>query len=739
MKTKTHIYMANLLIEDVKVNRIVLPKVGTFGVPPMVGNAIVRHPGAFRAGAVGPDFYPDILLGQGTIHAEESSWWLNLMFNRLGVSETSEREKNLAFTLGYMVHYAGDLFGHAYVNSYAGGWFPAISEIPTSMEKAKIATRHMLVEEYMDKRVPASASMRLEPPIDFLRDVFTCNDAQNLMLSRRVNDTFYNPLGKFINLRNDVHDDLMKAWIGMTPLVTKYVQNWEMDVDSGIKSWLVEWNKAAQIFAEGGNNSLSRVKNNFVNWFLTKYLSMIGLPDFIGQTAAFLRNINLLGPLEELLDELEKMFYKAIARAVLGKTYDDVAQAIADIKMIFSNPKTYLDNGTIFPERNISAKLDADFGNYGMESETTNQTFLAVTQCLNMSKLCLLGVDNLNAIGRRHVGNYSFYSKPTFFPGARLGYVTVKTSGSWWSGTDNNVYIGIRYDGGRVYEVLCDKFLYNDFERGDVDTYSFHVPENVSLNSVTAIRVRMSGRTPAGDWKCDWIEIKDHNRNVLFRVDNDFWLKSGEWKDRTDLTKFFDTSLTTIPVSPKIINFMFSLDGKGLSDANPATEAQWEFWGPRRFELYSHEVLRENVFNPLFVSPALMANGQYVAPNGPPTRAEPGEDGAGRYGTLDPYAGFEPREGQDPWESPELVDDPVWPDYTREVKGILYYLNKKANWMGGPHHELHKFHCSHIPSYGNRISLGLHESPKNAARAAKNKVKYEIDGCYYCCGELHNK
>ena len=153
MKTKTHIYMADLLIEDLRANKLVLPGIGTFTPPAEVRNAVINHPGAFRAGSVGPDFFPDMLVGQSAMHGEESGKWLTLMFKRLLVSKFSEREKNLSFALGYMLHYAGDMFGHDYVNHYAKGWFPDISEIPSNPELAKIIARHILVYAVFKKLV----------------------------------------------------------------------------------------------------------------------------------------------------------------------------------------------------------------------------------------------------------------------------------------------------------------------------------------------------------------------------------------------------------------------------------------------------------------------------------------------------------------------------------------------------------------------------------------------------------
>ena len=598
MKNKTHIYMANMLIEDLRANRINLPGLGSFTPPAEVRSAVINHPGAFRAGAVGPDFYPDLFLGQSIIHPEDSGRWIDVMFERLRLSPTSEREKNLAFFLGFMTHYAGDMFGHAYVNSYAKGWFPAYGDIVKSEENAKIVMRHALVEAYMDKRVPSSTSMQLSPPINFINDVFTSDKAYDIMREKGCLKEYSNPLGIFIDYRKDVHNDLLETAIGTVWGVTEYVQNWEEDVETGITTWLEEWAQAAAVFS-GSNSSdqFNRVLDSLEKWFLLKFLSMYGCPDFVGQVISFLNDIDLFAPLKEILKQMAKEIVISLAKAVLGKIYTTIEDALNAIEDMLKNPKTWLDNGMVFPKAHVSVDLDDDFGNYGSESSSDGQTFHAVHQCLNMSKLCLIGSDNLNTIMQRVSGNMSFTGS-TFSAAARLGYIAVKTKNVTGAGTDNNVYLGIRYNNGaKKYEVLCDKVRYNDFERNDQDIYPFFIPEHIKLSSVSAITARMSGHTAGGEWACDWIEMRDRSHNKLFKLDNDFKLNTGENKEFTGFNRLYNISTSPLRIDPQIINFLWSLDGKGkINNSNPATQEPWEIG----FKFYTDQNLREKVFNPLF-------------------------------------------------------------------------------------------------------------------------------------------
>lgn len=65
-----------------------------------------------------------------------------------------------------------------------------------------------------------------------------------------------------------------------------------------------------------------------------------------------------------------------------------------------------------------------------------------------------------------------------------------------------------------------------------------------------------------------------------------------------------------------------------------------------------------------------------------------------------------------------------------------YYVNKNTQKTG--EHEIHIGSCYRLPNTMNRIYLGNLESSKEALKNA-GKYYYDIDGCYYCCPEIHKK
>ena len=65
MKSKGHLYMANVMLDFIANpgGQITLPGGirNTFKISETVKESILKYPSYFRAGAVGPDFFPDLI------------------------------------------------------------------------------------------------------------------------------------------------------------------------------------------------------------------------------------------------------------------------------------------------------------------------------------------------------------------------------------------------------------------------------------------------------------------------------------------------------------------------------------------------------------------------------------------------------------------------------------------------------------------------------------------------------
>jgi hypothetical protein len=143
---RTHLYIAEQVWQDLADCRVSI-RGAAFAVPAEACRAIRAHKGEFLAGALGPDVFPDVLVGQSIVHpGVAGGWqaadWLNLLL------ANARSDDQLAFSWGYAMHFAGDAFAHSYVNNYAGGIF----DIGADRTRA-IELRHFRLEKYIDQRL----------------------------------------------------------------------------------------------------------------------------------------------------------------------------------------------------------------------------------------------------------------------------------------------------------------------------------------------------------------------------------------------------------------------------------------------------------------------------------------------------------------------------------------------------------------------------------------------------------
>lgn len=131
-----------------------------------LAEALAQYPEFFRSGNIGPDGFPDILVGQTVIHPgitklggqnDKSEFvtgfgtgdWLKLLRDRADrISDADERKKALAFVFGFMSHAAADVWAHTYVNTYVGDIF-SLMDGETDVER-----RHIALEDYIAKNTP---------------------------------------------------------------------------------------------------------------------------------------------------------------------------------------------------------------------------------------------------------------------------------------------------------------------------------------------------------------------------------------------------------------------------------------------------------------------------------------------------------------------------------------------------------------------------------------------------------
>lgn len=171
---RAHLWIADQVYADLADCRLTI-RGEAFEVPDEACEAIRRNRGAFLAGAIGPDAFPDLVVGQSIVHpGVEEGWQANQWLEHLlvnagecpilsgpgagppGCAET-------AFAWGYAMHFAGDIFAHSYVNNYAGESF----DFRTGGRGDEL--RHFRLEKYLDQFLPYEPdASALEVPSRFL-------------------------------------------------------------------------------------------------------------------------------------------------------------------------------------------------------------------------------------------------------------------------------------------------------------------------------------------------------------------------------------------------------------------------------------------------------------------------------------------------------------------------------------------------------------------------------------------
>ena len=450
--------------------------------------------------------------------------------------------------------------------------------------------RHILVESYMDERVPKDEDMSIQAPINFLYRCFATPEAMKLYDPDADN---YNLLKWMIQLKIYINKMSQDSTIRMGD-VFNYFSSWESDIESAIIAWLESWNRIAGYFLT--SNGLSKMKDELYNWLDNWGLKLTVIPKWAVTIVKSIGNIvealKLFEPIKRAIKNMFKEILKSLVYATLGLKEEDIERLIAKMKEILQNPKLYLNSGILYNEKNITNKLDAEFGNYGSKNYR-NQSFVAYDQCLNMCRLVALGADNANKLISPYYRGARLLSKKQTIPAVSTLSITIKTSKSSRSGTDDNVYFGLVLNDNSVLEILMDKPGYNDFEKGDNDTYIFKLPRTVKYSEIKQIRLRKDYVNFDDDWKMQHITVKDKaDQFVLLDANPNVWLKERK-PYYMSVTK--KTKVDTISVDAHVMNHLYSLDGtlpKGKPDYKP--------WNDKKFFLNANDKVRKNIMLPLF-------------------------------------------------------------------------------------------------------------------------------------------
>jgi hypothetical protein len=536
-KPHDHIYAANRAISMILSGVDAVEIDGrVYAVDPNVARAIRNHPGAYRAGVIGPDGFPDIYVGQKAVHPDRrcdngtktgdgcdngfghayTHEWLRHVYEAGWVyysaniaTNPAEAEKALAFAYGFLTHAAGDIWAHTLVNDISRGIFPPIKDVTN----LNIGVRHLVSEVYIGTKTPLTP-LDIDPPLDFIY-MALIGDARNggfvdssnrdsLALGNGVIFKF------FLGLRNAL-EDRREAIDGLGPLnplyypfqaVKVYLNGWVEDLDAGLHEWPSVSNDIAHaILATQQPDydvALARVEQ-----FIPKVLNMLGAPDVVVTLLDFIKDIlEFFSPAFEPLADGARYLVNYLLQQLTDLTLDDVKQLVL-------NPDVYIGDTRIGFDANTAGMIDQIMGiPAGTEGPYNPDTFVAMKNTITSSKLVLLSAGELNRmlydhrVGPIYADEYPLSDRANFL----LGYVRTIDGHSQWRKTTFKDYVnspaGTSYSEGMPIWNDCIarsrvfRALFTDWQNSEFPDLG-EAAEDISATPPPSATMTINGRSVA--------------------------------------------------------------------------------------------------------------------------------------------------------------------------------------------------------------------------------------------------
>lgn len=641
-KTRSHVYSANLILEELELNEkdgkyyVTIDPFGKFEVPKEFSDALFEYPDAFRAGTIGPDLFPDMLTGQTLIHTYDdfrmisSGDWLNHLVNSVNQlpKDSKERKEALAFTLGFMAHYAGDMFGHDFVNSFADGKFPSLSQfdgVSKAVEKdlADRIVKHMAFETYMDALVPSDYVVGekndVSAPVRFMLDTMYYaggpNNGTSQILKRY--EELPSTLSYLVEFRYKLFtlaEDARYVYEAFTEMFVAYVDCWIADLDEAVEQLVFSFNRIAMNLAGKPKKAVvlpdhtigyvdktdfEVIEEEMRDWFWYYGIYASPFPDVVGALLSFpvivvdkLKSAFNISEAESGYDQFKDTLLDP-AKIILGSIITGLSYSnVERIKNI--DPEDPLAS---FEEGTDKYEIEAILKTFGtgvrdgklIEQPTAqNQEFEPFYNTLQMIKLVLIGPDGYSKL----LNQFPSYGKNTVYKMNSGEFKTtrikldIKTKDVLYAGTDANIWCCVRdREAKQSVRKLLDISAYNDMERGDLDTYF------IELNwfaSVENLEIWFESSGINDDWNIGYVKATPMNGSVELMTKNiisDFILKKD---DKTPSSKITSNSYTyTTNLSSGILDYIETLDGS-------------EQWDAKNNILYSNVGFRRNIFNRIF-------------------------------------------------------------------------------------------------------------------------------------------
>ncbi|MFH1845297.1 MAG: PLAT/LH2 domain-containing protein [bacterium] len=557
-KPRTHIYIANIVLDDARDGKVSIPPYGEFEIDPRY-REIIRG-GQFdrfvRAGAIGPDGFPDMITGQANIHPANTDAWLLYLRSQAGQINKPEA---WAFYFGYLIHCASDMWAHDWVDAYAGGSFPDVADFLG--EEAGGALRNVTVHSAIEKALEESLDhnnphldVSIDAPNDYLFNVIVNSQTVGY---ERCGDLITQPSfmpgskNQMIPVMNFFIDPLVELYWAKQGKrksnilgIDTYDAAWYDDLKLGLEEWVKANERAMQSSVQPDGNMFKALEDEWSTWASRHLLDMLGFPSATRHWSRL--NEAISEPVRQLLesfginiDKLKEDFVNYLLKETTGRTKDQWLEHF-DAELVAALMGDDLD------------QVIREIGVVPPQARWTDIHFLKTSEEVNgplynsviTSKLALLdgaglsrltdgrgtfaaddfvpgGIYSLDGWGQYEVGTFGrlydtikdqalksctsgldvlgerFASLPIGQAYEsdliRSMRVWIHTANSSGAGTDADVYCEVYFENGEMVRKKLDIANYNDLEQNDKDTYEFSIDLDRQISAPESQRLRARG------------------------------------------------------------------------------------------------------------------------------------------------------------------------------------------------------------------------------------------------------
>jgi hypothetical protein len=317
-------------------------EIGRYPVDPLILDALRRYPEYYKAGAVGLDTLPDLITSQTGIHPDNSAIGRSIStewVRGIWVRAWQRKEpRALAFALGALTHAAGDIYGHTFINSYAGGpW-----------QWNENAVKHFVLEAYIDRRTPKTDDFyrisidgietflydtliatslvwddggkdsvfdelnrfNFSPPrlfralkrwlLDFRRSLVSAIDRERATSRAQIRDATDEAKRTVVSdparsaaaaAKAAALQAALKSTEAAAKITLVYLDAWTKDIDDGLKAWPQLGRRLTETLFFTPSHDRQVIQGILTDYANAHLYSMIGFPDIVGDVQALRKEL----------------------------------------------------------------------------------------------------------------------------------------------------------------------------------------------------------------------------------------------------------------------------------------------------------------------------------------------------------------------------------------------------------------------------------------------------------------